>query len=55
MFFFAAMQRDLENFPFPHAQSLCGLRQPIESNIGQLNTDRDAFKGSTDTPRGATL
>ena len=31
------------------------LRQPIDSNIGQLNADRDAFKGSTDTPRGATL
>jgi putative transposase len=30
------------------------LRQPI-GNIGQLNADRDAFKGSTDTPRGATL
>ncbi len=31
------------------------LRQPIEFNVGQLNADRDAFKGSTDTPRGATL
>ena len=31
------------------------LRQPIQSNIGQLNKARDLFKGSTDTPRGATL
>ena len=31
------------------------LRQPINSNIGQLNTDRDVFKGSTDTPRGDSL
>lgn len=31
------------------------LRQPIDSNVGQLNTDRDVFKGNTDTPRGATL
>ena len=31
------------------------LRQPIDSNIGQLNVDRDAFKGSTDTPRGDIL
>ncbi|MCL5680661.1 MAG: transposase [Candidatus Thermoplasmatota archaeon] len=27
------------------------LRQPINSNIGQLNIDRDVFKGSLDTPR----
>ena len=31
------------------------LRQPIQSNIGQLNKDRDLFKGSTDTPRGDIL
>ena len=31
------------------------LRQPLESNVGQLNTDRDVFKGNTDIPRGATL
>ena len=31
------------------------LRQPINSNIGQLNTDRDVFKGSTDMPRGDSL
>ena len=32
------------------------LRPPIgEKGIGQLNADRDAFKGSTDTPQGATL
>ena len=31
------------------------LRQPIDNNIGQLNKDRDLFKGSTDTPKGATL
>jgi len=37
------------------------LRQPISglrigrSNAGQLNTDRDVFKGNTDTPKGATL
>lgn len=31
------------------------LRQPIQSNIGQLNKDRDLFKGNTDMPKGATL
>ena len=31
------------------------LRQSINSNIGQLNKDRDLFKGSTDTPRGDSL
>ncbi len=31
------------------------LRQPLDFNVGQLNADRDVFKGSTDTPRGATL
>ncbi len=31
------------------------LRQPINSNIGQLNKDRDLFKGNTDTPRGEIL
>ena len=31
------------------------LRQPIQSNIGQLNADRDVFKGNTDMPKGATL
>ena len=31
------------------------LRQPINSNIGQLNKDRDLFKGSTDTPKGDSL
>ena len=31
------------------------LRQPIDCNVGRLNTDRDVFKGNTDTPRGATL
>ncbi len=31
------------------------LRQPTNSNIGQLNTDKAMFKGSTDTPQCATL
>ena len=31
------------------------LRQPIQSSIGQLNMDRDVFKGSADTPRGDIL
>lgn len=31
------------------------LRQPIDINIGQLNKDRDLFKGNTDTPRGEIL
>ena len=31
------------------------LRQPINSNIGQLNKDRDLFRGSADTPRGDSL
>ena len=31
------------------------LRPSIESNVGQLNTDRDVFKGNTDIPRSATL
>jgi putative transposase len=30
-------------------------RPPIGEGIGQLNIDRDMFKGSTDTPQGATL
>jgi len=31
------------------------LRPPIGEGIDQLNIDRDMFKGSTDTPQGATL
>jgi hypothetical protein len=31
------------------------LRPPSVGGIGQLHADRDACKGSTDTPRGATL
>ena len=31
------------------------LRPPLVESIGQLHADRDACKGSTDTPRGATL
>ena len=31
------------------------LRPPLVESIGQLHVDRDACKGSTDTPRGATL
>lgn len=31
------------------------LRPPIGEGRGQLNVDRDAFKGSTDAPRGATI
>jgi putative transposase len=31
------------------------MRPSIDSNVGQLNIDRDVFKGSIDTPRGATL
>ncbi|PYB68408.1 transposase [Thermoplasma sp. Kam2015] len=30
------------------------LRPPLVEDAGQLHTDRDACKGSTDTPRGAT-
>jgi putative transposase len=30
------------------------LRPPLMESIGQLHVDRDACKGSTDTPRGAT-
>jgi putative transposase len=30
------------------------LRPPLVESIGQLHVDRDACKGSTDTPRGAT-
>jgi hypothetical protein len=30
------------------------LRPPSVRGIGQLHADRDACKGSTDTPRGAT-
>lgn len=31
------------------------LRPPIGEGIGQLNIDRDVFKGSTDAPKGATI
>jgi len=30
------------------------LHPPLVESIGQLHVDRDACKGSTDTPRGAT-
>ncbi|MGC9293993.1 MAG: zinc ribbon domain-containing protein, partial [Thermoplasmata archaeon] len=31
------------------------LRPPLVEGAGQLHADRDVCKGSTDTPRGATL
>ncbi len=31
------------------------LRPPLVEGVGQLHTDRDVCKGSTDTPKGATL
>ncbi|MEM0288206.1 MAG: hypothetical protein QXG05_08595 [Nitrososphaerota archaeon] len=31
------------------------LRPPLMESIGQLHADRDVCKGSTDTPKGATL
>jgi putative transposase len=42
-----------------HADANAGfniaLRPPLVEGAGQLHVDRDACKGSTDTPRGATL
>ncbi|MGC8562161.1 MAG: RNA-guided endonuclease InsQ/TnpB family protein [Thermoplasmata archaeon] len=35
--------------------SFIALRPPLVEGAGQLHADRDACKGSTDTPRGATL
>ena len=40
---------------FDHADANASFNIAKRESIGQLNADRDAFKGSTDTPRGATL
>lgn len=40
---------------FDHADANASFNIAKRDSIGQFNVDRDALKGSTDTPRGATL